>query len=52
MKYICCQCGKEKECISIRNDFSCARGDCWAYICIDCYKKICNELQNNKEEEK
>ena len=43
MKYICCQCGKEKEekeCMKIRNDFSCTRGNAWTYICMDCYKKI------------
>lgn len=51
MKYICCHCGKEKECIRIRNDFSCARVDCWTYICMDCYKKICNELRKNDKEE-
>lgn len=40
MKYICCQCGKEKECIRIKADFDCIRGNTWMYCCIDCYKKL------------
>lgn len=34
---------RKKECIRIRNDFSCTRADCWTYICMDCYEKIHNE---------
>lgn len=49
MKYICCQCGKEKECMRIGNDFSCTRGNYWTYICMDCYKQIEN---GNKIKEK
>ena len=40
MKYICCKCGKEKECIRIKEYFDCARGNNWMYYCVDCYKKL------------